>query len=676
MITLTYSKLVSVAQDGTQLNLVEQTGSDPLDGGINAVTEKKLIYAEFEVEENVDNPELQLILPGGRLFVNWALFFPRYGVYQPQVPRPSCGFSINIPDTSYDGDRLEMAFFAPELQFPKSLKNFKCYFTLITETTFRIELEYYNTFDEDGYMNNEAKSNEWRFLSEHWASQNTNEVEGSVYDVSKDLRLYVCVEQDEVTDITLATGPIVENQEFILWQGSLSRFDSQSEFMNEDGETLPSLSSENDTPVVARIYTEENTLDKFYAKLIRIRDDLNLDFIENYDLQENEIIEGGAIDNVFKGPFTVTRNDADGFYELEFEIDHELLTENATYRIILVGYETGGSVFARSAISNVLPVVNLVPYCLLACASSYETPIGLTFTPTLLDIDKEFSGNFLTCAIEERMRTKLVVDYSDDRWKNNLDCRRGILGGDTATSNDIRNYLTFITMQIYTEYTDAGLGGVVKNVLDEKTIQRTNGYNYVSNGPSFNFDTVNEELTLYYDFRNRNQSAIPALYTLLNGGAYAPIQDDQYWGGKTIFIRWTLTFYYNNWPVPFIDNLHIIQKMVVKDYSNDVVMSRITPGSFLCPGQQVCYKGTIAFGTPANYNNVNTLELSDGNGGGSGSPEEEESWIPSELPISASTKIIGQDITYAGTDAQFCTVVNTLLTNQTYKFASMAKKQL
>lgn len=674
MITLTSSKLVSVAQDGTQLNLVEQTGSDPLDGGINAVTEKKLIYAEFEVEENVDNPELQLILPGGRLFVSWALFFPRYGVYQPQVPRPSCGFSINIPDTSYDGDRLEMAFFASELQFPKSLKNLKCYFTLLTESTFRIELEYYNTFDEDGYMNNEAKSNQWRFLSEHWTVQNTNEVEGSVYDVSKDLRLYVHVEQDAVDLPEEFAGPVIESQEFILWQGSLSRFSSQSEFMDENGEALAKISSENDTEIIARIYTEENTLDKFYAKLIRIRDDQSLDFIENYDLQENEIIEGGAIDNVFKGPFTVSRNDYEGYYELSFNIDKDYITEGAVYRIILVGYETGGSAFARTGISNTLPVANVAPYCSTSCGD--EAPSELEFTATLLDIDKEFTGNFLTCAIEERMRTKLIVDYSDNKWRDNLDCRRGLNAEESVTSNDIRNYLTNIGMQIYTEYADASLGGTVKNVLDEKNIQKIGPNTYSSNGPSFTFDTVNEIITLYYDFRNRNQSTIPALYTLLNGSGYLPIQDDQYWGGKTIFIRWTLTFYYYNWPVPFIDNLHIIQKMVVKDYSNDVVMSRITPGSFLCPGQQVCYKGTIAFGTPANYNNVNTLELSDGNGGGSGNPEEEESWIPSELPISASTKIIGQDITYAGTDAQFCTVVNTLLTNQTYKFASMAKKQL
>lgn len=673
MITLTYSRLRTVTQNGTTITEVEQTGSDILEGGVNAISERKKLYCTFDVETAAEGEE-QMVLAGSKLYVSFAMFLPKGLAVDFPNAVPNTGFSVIIPQSMYEfpADGMEMQFYSLGVTTPQNAKNYKCYFHWITETSFAIELEYYNTFDEDAYMNGVSKSNQWRFFSEYWNQNNTNTVSESVYAEEKELRMISHLIREELTEDGLK---YTETQEHRLYSGQIDSFDSEGEVEGGDGEDLETISTIFETPVTMRIYTAENTIDKFYAKLIRIQERSELDFVENYDIQETQLEDGGDPtpgENAFIGPVVITRDDAEGFYQLEFSINPAFIDELSMYRIIINAYETSSGEVARSTTSGPIPSSSIVSYCgsteSVGCAS-YEYPTDLLFTATLADCNQEFNGNFLTCVIEERMRSKLIVDYSDNRWKNNIDCRKtGSVGGDTINTNDIRKYLESIDFEIYQEGFSAIFGGTTKHVHDFQTVTRNNVNQYTSSSSnlSFTVDTVNEQLIMYYDWRNRNENNTYNLYSYFNGQQFLPI-DNQYWGGKSFFIKWRLNFNYYDFRQPFTESLDIIQKMVVKDYDTNITVTPTVDQDFVCPEEVLCYDGSILFSDPEDYKLINIFELSPGQ------LYEEENWVPAILPQLSSIYFNTQDADYTGGDAHFCIDPSTLNVNQSYNFSTIAK---
>lgn len=666
-VTLTYSSLTTLSQDDDVIEFIEQSGSDPLtDPDFNIVSERKKLYCEFSVDVNPDTWK-QLTLPGAKLWISWALFFPKDGALVPPFNVPSVGFSVNIPNSTYEALPIEMAWYGA----PQNVRNLNCLFYLLSETTFALELEYYTTFDQQGYFSPESKSNLYRFLAEDWQTADTSIVPNSVFGTEKDLRLYLWWQQDAVTDPETFEGPIIEGQEHILFQAQASSYDTEIEFLggNDTTVSVGELNTVIDTPMVARVYTDISSITQFYAKLIKVQDNPLLNFFENYDLQENLIADANLSYNVFKGPFLVTWNGTDNYYDLDFDIAADQLELGASYRIIIVGYDPATSQKA-TGISLPFGTTSVVPYCENPCPASYDYPNSLEFTATLSDTDNEYTGNDLTAVIDERIRTKLVVDYSDNKWKNNIDCRTlGSFGGDTISSNDLRKYLVGVSLEIYEEYTDTNLGGTVRNVLDQQFIQKIGTNTYQSNNIVFTFDTVAENLEMYYDFRNRASANLPCLSTTLDGAGYLPLQGNQYWGGKQLYIRWRLQFYYTDWATPFIDYLDIIQQLYVRDYSEDVQLDEVSPSSFLCPGQSYCIDASIAYGTPGNYKLINTFELIDG----PGLVTESEAFVTGLLDQEQSDVFGSQDSDFTGGDARFCLDASELLLNQSYKFTAIAK---
>lgn len=677
MITLAYTRLRSLTQDGTVLNEVSNDGPEILTGGVNSASERKKLYARFEIEDAGELAE-QMSLSNAKLYVSFALFLPSGLAVDFANGIPNTGFSITLPSTYYemDDNPVEMPFYSLVGGTPKSAKNYKCYFTWITDSSFAVELEYYNTFDEDGYMNGAGKSNQWRFFSEYIDQNNTNEVSESVYGVEKELRMISHLVREDLTDDGFK---YTETQEHRLYSGTISRIDSVGQFLDIDEEEIASLSSVSETPLIVRIYTTENTIDKFYAKLVKIKEDSSLDFIENYELMETFIDAGAApteSENAFIAPCDLSRDDAEGFYQLEFSVNPDFIEDGVMYRIIIVAYDQGGDAYSgalnRTTTSPPIPGSSIATYCNSPCSSlaSYDYPTTLLFTPSLFDIDKEYTGNFLTCCIEERMRSQLIVDYSDNRWKNNIDCRKtGSVGGDTANTNDIRKHLQSIEFEIYQESFSTYFGGTIKHVHDQQSIGKIgmNNYSASSTNLVFTFDPVNETLTLTYDWRNRNESNIPNIITFFNGLQALNI-DNQYWGGKSFFIKWRLNFYYYDFAKPFTESLDIIQKMVVKDYSTDVVITNGFDLDFVCPEETICFDAAIIKTNPELYRLINTFQLTPG------SISEEENWTPGELAQQANAYIYGQDVDYTSGNAVFCLNPSTLNINQSYTYSAMAKK--
>lgn len=673
-VTLTYSRLRTLDQDDTVLNEVNQTGSAILTDGLNFITERKSLYMEFSVTGGADP---QLLLPNSTIYVNFALWMPIGYAYPITSGPPTTGFNYAIPDTEM-AEAEEMFFYSNGSFDPDTCKNLKCYFRKMTDTTYSIELEFYNTYDEGGYFNGVSKNNEYRFLSEFWNELNFEDISHSVYQMEKEIRILTYIKNnDEAADPGYS-----EKFEKTIYQGQSQHFDTAIEVLeSEGGDDLTALNIALDTDVVITVPYPSDYFDTWYAKLIRIQNNTALDFIQNYELREM-LLDG----------YGVVYDEILGTYTMSFTIDHDWIEHGETYRIAIVGYgDDGANDLVIGGMSGELEATAVVSYCNTpACFELYT----LGFTGTLYDIDNAYTGNELTVSIEERLRSKLLVNYASDRWRNNLTCRFGeidIGGVGYVASNDIRKYLTYVYFEIYTEYNDTILGGTVKNLLEQKVMQRTGTNTYTGGGITFTFDTVAETLEMQYDFRVRNQSNALALATYLNGATYYPIQDTQYWGGgclnhKELFIKWRLQFYYHDLPTPFIDNLDFIQKLHCKDYDGHLQIRGLTvpdgedyQRGIVCEDDETnCFFADLTIdgldcsptGDPEDFKLINMIETMPI----SGNLNEADASAPDIMTQQTHTAIVDQDADFTGGDARFCIDGTQLINGQRYKITAMAKK--
>lgn len=664
MITLVSSSITTLDEASNELKSVTQSGDGVITTDLNVISQRKVLKARFTVE-TADEPEYQIALLGSKLAINIAMFLPT-GVAS-YLEKPQTGFSYNIPSDltpSETPTRVEMPFFCTGSLRPEAVRNLNAWFYYYDTDDFAIEIEYYNRFDENGYLNATSKSSAWSFIGEQWNEPNAKMIDASVFSTDKDLRVLTYLEN------ALGEGeqqPYSELQEFTILTTTVGRYDSAVSIVNGLGENLTYISAVVDTDITVRINATSETLTDFYLKLIKITEDSAYNFITNAGITDNQIIDSNAVNNVFKGPFDYALNTYDGiFYELTCTIDHTYIEAGVQYRIIAVGYDSSLTEY-NIGISEQLAGQSYVPYCLSECEDSYETPSSLIFTGSLTDIHDEYFGNNLTAAIEERIRTKLIVDFSDDRWKNNLDCRVNALGSEILTTNDIRKYLNGVKLEFYHTYSDTI--GTVVDTLDLQFINKTGVNTFNSPAISFAFDMTGETLTMYYDFRNRNETSASALSSTVNGLPYSPILGNQYWGGKSITIRWSLTFFYFDFPQPFTDTLYYTQTLNVRDYTSDVTLTPYTDEVF-CSQGQFCIEAAIVFASPENYRLVATRQLNEG------VITEHENFTPDNLGRQTDASMASAEDDYTGGRAVFCVDPSALQVGNIYKFSAMAKQWL
>lgn len=644
MLTLTFSRIQTEDQDGSILAVSEQSGTAILNDQQNRITEKKELAVTFEVE----TADPQLVLAGANIYVNIALYMaPGFVHTEPSGP-PQTGWNYMIP-TDVMADEAEMFFYSNGALNPHSCKNHRAFFKYLTTTTFSIRFEFYNTFDENGYLNSATKDNGWRFLAELWNQLNYNEQSTSIYQMEKQIRVLTYIRHND-------SEAYSEKQEHIIYQGEHGSYNTTAD-LTIGGEELTSLSAAINNEITGKLYAGSDIYDSMYVKLIRIQNDPHLDFLENAELVEYEL-----------APTAWAWNGTDHCYDFTVTIPSADVTAGGNYRVVSMVYDAAAGA-SLAAISRELASNEIIPYCDANCFAPPEGEgLGLTFNSSLSDIENEY-GDELTCVIEERIRTKVVVDYADNAWANHLACR-GIVPRLRAEQdeNDIRHYLKAVTCELYTEYFVSNLNGTVKNRLDFQTLTRLNINTYSSPSISFSFDTYAETLTVYYDFRNRNQTQDGALMSFLDGAQYFPIQDNQYWGGKTIYIKWTFNFFYHDQNPQFQDNLNVIQKIHVKDYSEDVTFD--AEPAILCDTATKCYQAEIVFANPETYSLINIVEKIPS----ANNMVESENFVPDELAQEQSGIFTSQDATFAGGNAQFCIDCTQLDSGSTYKFSAIAKK--
>ncbi len=396
------------------------------------------------------------------------------------------------------------------------------------------------------------------------------------------------------------------------------------------------------------------------------KNDDTVDFLTNYEADVAKIQGTGPSVGKIQTPMTspTEQGVGTGIYMASATIDG--VDPAGTYQIIATGYyvpmtfgeqgETGGTN------TGDIPVQAIKVYA----------GEGFDVTGFISDYETEFEGNDLECAIEERMRTRIHLDFAANKWKNDILARFGIV-----TSNDIRRYLTKVDVLIYEEYTDLTLGGVVRNVFDQATALRISPLVYNPPvGLELDFSIANQA-DFKYSFRNRFEDFISNVQSYINGSPVLPLTN-QDWGGKTLKIQMTLSFFYDDIPSPFTDNVVMTQQIRVKDYG-EMAVKHITGEELddtenVCLDDEVCYVGLLDDDLSNRKLIVNIIP----NDTVITNTQEAEVWVGDQLPQLTTPKIIEEEEDYTdqfgGKAAKFCIDTTQLILGASYKISALAKR--
>lgn len=656
-ITLEGRKLFTLNPDGTDLVQLQ----DPAEFNKNVIGERKRVELHYSAS---------LSISGAQIYFDPALYL--------QVGAPS--LAPNIPNqawTYYVPPSLAAGTYNMSLVFPPPyniglLKNWNAKFVYINSTSFKILLEYFQLYDLNNFLSVASEDNRFKLTKDVVTDPQeiTTAIANSIYtDASIIPQFYIYID-----------NIISEDNGFLNTMLS----DYKAGFYNKsatDGApyfTLPVWGLEVDALPVSTMALDKDTkvtfgvtapgvVDKIFIWLIKSSaNDNTVDFITAYDasyLNITTVAGSATLSNKIKAPSTDPTLNA-GKYEVSFMVDKTKLLFGEKYRFIAVVYESGyGLVDVNSFISDEYTLNQLPQF----------TGDGYIFKGLLEDYESTYEGNALQCVVEERMKSRLTVDYSTyNIFSDDILNRLGL-----SVANDIRKYLTKITVEVYSN------DGTYIQYFERLVSTRIDPVNYTV-VPNLELVFTSGELEVIYSFRNRYESGVVNLETYLVAGnvPIIPANANQDWGGRDLFIKYSLELFYDDYSTPFSDTIIFEQKIYPKTYGDEIVIRElpdkvIYDTTYFCSGDDMVCLVAILTGVdnPEDYNLITTFEPLPGN---SNTLDENEEWVgaDSTLPQLQSVKILTSQTSFSETlagKAYFCIIPTKFFINLPYKISAIAK---
>jgi hypothetical protein len=611
---------------------------------------------------------------------NWWVYvaMEKQGAIIPILTKVPIFHSLSVVGTFTAGTYL-MAMDVPVGANPNLNNNCQVYLEVLTSTTWNIIVEFYQIYDETTYQNVAYQDNHNKLLmdmktatSELSTSAAPNFYNANVGNLTINL-LIEKPNQIHAPSTYLYTdyaAPVFGAQ----WP---SRFYNQNESsatpyfenpvfeLTRSAVAVTNLSASTNTDVLFKI-DSATTPTKVLAWIIRTdKFDNNVTMFTNYEANLVEVETGGigiGTDKII-GPVIDIALVSGTTYKCGFTLDATKLTNLGKYRLIAIVYDNANSQ-VNSFISDEYSVD--------------ESPCfngdGFDAIASLDDYNRQFLGNNLECAIEERMRSKIKLYYPFNKWKNDIFNRLGLTVG-----NDIRRYLTNVIVTIYDTNYDPSFG-IIQNVYDYKSSNKYGVNSYTAqDGLTMSFGNTWAEFV--YEWRNRFESNLDCIGTLVNGVPVVPVQGTQYWGGKTLTVRWSLFFTYDDYNSPFTDEVIFFQQIRVKDYS-DITVKHYSNGSGrtefdsvvdFCQGEEPCFASVIG-SLLADRKLIVNVTPKDGN---INTLNEAETWAGNQLTQLTTASVTDEDEDYytdgGNKNADFCIDTSKLSVNS-YQISALAKK--
>lgn len=670
-LTNTTKEINTILPDGSTL----KTAVSPWNGGEHRIGEKKSIFLEYTTDFDISgfafyiNPALFMVEALPNPITNQGNYY-----YAAQMP------SVIVPGTDYVA-LLQST--GPDMFLP-TYQNFTVTVTPASTTAFAIKVDFIMVHDLTNYVKSNGNTQGWKkFLNEiyhHvWLNPTNSNLAATdtgspnVYATLKvSPRVYFYMKEPGSFPVVA----ISKEERFDNFRAGYYLKDSTNQnpfFTNtyfefkRGGNVVSNLSDYSKTQATIYSTTGDplNPVTHFLVWIIRTDTfDNTIDFLSNYEAEFHKIETANLSTTKICAPMTNPTNVSGNIWKGTFEVN--TLPYGSKYRFIGVTYsDTVGEPYrVNSFISEEMTVDALPDY----------SGQGFDVSAYLDDYNKQFTGNDLECAIEERMRSKIRLDFPFDKWKNDIFTRLGLVVG-----NDIRRYLTSISLDIYETYVDPNFGTIV-NVFDHKQSNRIGANTYsAQSGLTTSFS--NTWADFQYEWRNRFESWIDCVSSTINGVNTLPVLATQYWGAKTLKVKWTLTFFYDNYSAPFSEDVVIEQQIRVKDYGDMSVMLYDEAGEEFLDAGNVCDDGEICFAGILDDDTLTDRKLMVNifpNQSSVNVVEEAEVWVGDQLPQLTTPKIVNEDEDYSTIltekAAKFCVDGNELIVNSQYQISALAKK--
>lgn len=672
LITNTTKEIRTILPDGSIL----ETFVSPWGDGEHRIGEKKQIFLEYTTDFDIS---------GFAFYINPALFMVE-AIPNPITNKGNYYYAAQLPSVIVGGvDVVATLLSTAADMFLPTYKNFDVKVTPASTTAFSITIDFYMIHDLTAYVKSNGNTQNWKkFLNEvyyhTWINPtNTNIAATDTGSPNVYATLKVGPRVYFHMDKTGAPFP----GSYISYEETFPNFRAGYYYKNatntdpwftntyfefkRGGNVVTNLSAsaETEATIFATTSNALNPVTHFLVWIIRTDTfDNTVDFLTNYEAEFQWIKAANVSATKIKAPMTDPTNVSGNIWKATFKVDS--LPYGSKYRFIGIAYsDTGGQPFRVNSFLTPEMTVDSVP--------TYDGN-GFDVRAALDDYNRQFEGNDLECVIEERMRSKIKLEFPFDKWKNDIFARLGLVVG-----NDIRRYLTQVSLTIYEEYVDPNFGNVI-NIFDYKASNKI-GVNTYSQQSGMTLNFSNSWAEFHYEWRNRFESWIDCLTSLVNGAPVLPVLKNQYWGGKTLKIKWNLQFTYDDYSTPFSEDIIIEQQIRVKDYGDMSVMLYDEAGEeFLdagnvCNDGEICFAGVLDDGTLTDRKLMVNIfpEQSSVN-----VVEEAEVWEGNQLPQLTTPKIVNEDEDYSviltEKAAKFCVDGNELIVNSQYQISALAKK--
>lgn len=662
---------ITILPDGTEY---KTTSSIP---HMNSIGERKKIKWKFST--TYSNME------GVNLYVQIGLF--QQGVVNSPYPKIPINYVVTFPvglaAGSYPMTEVLPSGVNANLNYAANVK-----LVILTSSTFNIEVDFFQIYDETQYQNQSFQENHNKLLLD-W-KQSTSELtigsnntcynsNNSQFAITAKFEKPGVIHAPDTylyTDNALAATGIPWTAGFYNHNNYADApyFNTPIWEFTRSSAIVSNLSSSVNTDVLFKIISPSGVSKVLFWIIRTDTFDNTKTMYDNYEANLEEIVSTnaniGASGMLLTTPVNNITSLGYGLYSVGCSLNASNLVNNAKYRMIaVVYYKNGSDFFVNSFISDEL--VNDSSPCF--------DGEGFNLEATLSDYQTEFTGNDLECVIEERMKSTISLDFTSDKWKNDILTRLGL-----TTSNDIRRYLTEVSVSIFDENLVTGIG-VIRNLYDLKVSSKYGLLSYSTQpGLTLDFTTVDKPV-FTYEWRNRFENTVDCLQTTIdNTTNVIPVYGKQYWGGKTLKIKWKLKFYYDDYILPFEDSIEIFQQIRVKDYDSHVSIEYNDGdgirGSWnkaitnVCQGEEFCMGIVLNDNTLTNMKAIINIHPS---GSGLNAINEAEAWVGDELPQMLSPIFSSGDedfsTIYTKLAAKFCIDTSKLSVNS-YQVSGIAKK--
>lgn len=651
-----------------------ETWVSPWSNGKHRIGEKKRIAIEYSSDIDIS---------GFTFYVSPAMFVSNSTV-RTFSGKGDVFYSCQLPSVLVHGDVYSFSI-NTQLPFVANLPtydNYNCYIVTDSTTSFILYVEFYMIVDFNRYVG--FGTNKDKFLKDYIANtitiapNNSNlpdfnftrDVYGSTF---YEPRIYVYCEDS--TDISINTSIETKFTGFKAgWYFKNPQF-AQADLTNQyfvikrggNAVTNFSVTELNNVEIFTNTDNVINPITHFVAGIIRVdTDNDGVDYLTNYEADFQRIVSSSTATGKIQAPMTDPTVVSGVQYKATFNVSN--LVFGAKYRLIGIAYSFHGSTRLVNSFISPEIICDAVP--------CYDGN-GLDFSGKLSDYQNEYSGNNLECVVEERMKSEIQIDFAFNKWKDDLFNRLGLV-----STNDIRRYLTKISVEFYDTqfYT---IFQNIKNIYDYKEINK-NGFNSYTSQPGMTISFTSNSANFIYEWRNRFEGHLNCISSFLGNTPISP-QASQDWGGKTIKIKWSFVFTYDDYVAPFSDTLIYEQKIRVKTYDKRISVTAvdeddeaITKTNY-CKGDNICVGGflTGSVDDPNNedfklISNIKPLNSSVSN------ILESEVWEGDELNQLNQIDIVNQDEDFVqifdDIGATFCLKTDNLVVNSQYEISVIAKK--